>query len=99
MVKRTGGEIIDPSQFSSMLEGMKAISMRDGDMLRADTTSAFTLTAIMMLLEGLVIGLGMWLLLSTKGQKRLQVLISPVMAVLGFLLLKVLHPGLPQWML
>lgn len=96
---RSGGQHITADQYVTMLDGMRMVTMADGDMVRADTTSAFTLTAIMMLLEGLVIGLGMWLLLSTKGQKRLQVIISPVMAVLGFLLLKVLQPGLPQWML
>ena len=58
------------------------------------------LTGIMLLLEGLTVGVGLMLLLSVRGQKRFQALLSPLLAVAAFLLLKVVHiDSLPQWVL
>ena len=46
------------------------------------------MTGIMLILEGLVIGLGMWLMLSVHGQLRVQMIISPLMGAAGLVLLK-----------
>ena len=46
------------------------------------------MTGIMLALEGFVIGLGLWLMLSVHGQLRMQMIISPVMGILGLILLK-----------
>lgn len=62
----------------------------DSDMLRASSLFAKILTGIMLLLEGLTIGICISIMLSRQGQKRIQVFISPAMAILSFVLLKLL---------
>ena len=55
------------------------------------------MAGIMLLLEGLVIGFGLMLLLSVQGQRRFQVVLSPLLALIAFLLLKFIPTGLSGW--
>ena len=94
----SGGQIISGFDATNVLENLRTFTKMDGDMVRSDTASADILTGIMLLLEGLVIGIGLMLLLSLRGQKRFQVILSPVMAGLAFLVLKVIPlDSLDQW--
>lgn len=101
MAEHSGGKVITEYGADSILDQLQAITKSEGDMLRANTRSAAVLTGIMLAMEGIVIGLGLMLLLSVQGQKRFQVILSPLMAIGAFLLLKVLPvQGLvPGWML
>lgn len=101
MAEHSGGQVLTNYSADDILTNLRAFVRSDGDMLRADTHSATVLTGVMLILEGLVIGLGMMLLLSVRGQMRFQVILSPLLAVLAFLLLKVLpiKDSMPQWVL
>ena len=98
VVENTGGKVVTGYDAGNVLENLQKLARADGDMVRSDTHSSVVLTGIMMALEGLTAGLGLMLLLSVKGQKRFQAVLSPLMAVLAFLLLKILpHGDIPQW--
>ena len=83
----------------------------DFDLIRVSDPDANLLCGIMLGLEGLAIGLCLMAMLSVHGQKRIQPLISVLMAVAAFILLKILGPGIgpvgegnpklnvPQWLL
>lgn len=99
MAEHTGGSVTTGYNAGSVLENLRQFTKVDGDMLRSDTPSAGILTGVMLGLEGLVFGFGLMLLLSVRGQKRFQVILSMIMAVLAFVILKVIplsDPGL-QW--
>ena len=66
----------------------------DFDLIRVSDPEANLLCGIMLGLEGLTIGLCLMLMLSVRGQKRLQPVISVLMAAVAFCLLKVLGPGI-----
>lgn len=99
VAEKSGGMVVTGYTSENVLGNLKAITRTESDMVRADTASATVLTGVMLLLEGLVIGLGLMLLLSVSGQKRIQVILSPLLAVAAFLVLKVLPIGdnVPQW--
>lgn len=101
VTSQTGGFVVSDFTADNVLENLRRITKNDGDMLRADTTSAKILTGVMLSLEGLVIGLGLMLLLSVTGQKRVQAIISPLLAIAAFLLVKIVPVGdtVPQWVL
>ena len=82
----------------------------DFDLIRVSDPEANLLCGTMLGLEGLAIGLCLMLMLSVSGQKRIQPLISVIMAAAAFVLLKILGPGIgpvagapklqmPQWLL
>lgn len=101
VTSQTGGFVVSDFTADNVLENLRRITKNDGDMLRADTTSAKVLTGVMLILEGLTIGLGLMLLLSVTGQKRVQAIISPLLAIAAFLLVKIVPVGdtVPQWVL
>lgn len=100
LVQATGGSCVSTDKAEDVLDFLQTASHVDGDMVRADTPTANILTAVMLLLEGLVIGAGLSLMLSVQGQFRVQLILSPIMGVLAALLLKVIKPPFPeQWML
>ena len=82
----------------------------DFDLIRVSDPTANLLCGIMLGLEGLAIGICLMMMFSVTGQKRFQPIISVLMAVIAFVLLKVLGPGvgpvesnprlhIPQWLL
>ena len=82
----------------------------DFDLIRVSDPEANLICGIMLGLEGLAIGFCLMLLFSVVGQKRIQPLISTVMACAAFVLLKIIGPGVgpvdgapkidfPQWIL
>lgn len=97
--RETGGKVVTDFSADSMEASLIKAALRDGDILRVNTDSAQLLSGIMILLIGLVIGFGMTLLLSVRGQKRFQMLLSPLLAVLAFVILRVIQPGIPGWLL
>ena len=101
MAENSGGEAVQGYNAENILENLQTFIRADGDMVRTDTDSAKILCGIMLGLEGIAIGVGLMLLLSIRGQKRFQVILSPLMAVLAFLLLKILPrpEGIDQWVL
>lgn len=58
------------------------------DLVRNRDPSAIVITAVMMILEGLSLGICLSLMFSVSGQFRVQYLISPLMGALSFVLLK-----------
>ncbi len=86
--------------------GTLADTKDDYDILRVTGGSANGhakwMTFLMLLLEGLTIGIGLSLMLSVSGQKRWQLLISPIMAVLAWGVLKMVglsSASNPNWWL
>ena len=82
----------------------------DFDLIRVSDPEANLICGVMLGLEGLAIGLCLMIMLSVTGQKRIQPLISVLMAAAAFVLLKILGPGvgpvegspkldIPQWLL
>ena len=101
LVEHSGGSISADYSAENVLETLRVFTKADGDMIRSDTHSAIVLSGIMIILEGLAIGIGLMLMLSVHGQKRFQAILSPVMAILAFVLLKIIPKpeGVPQWIL
>lgn len=95
----TGGEVIDPAGASAADDFVVTITAFDGDMVRADTVSSMVLADLMLLLEGIVIGCGLWLLLSRTGQKRFQIILSPLMGIAAAILLKHVFLGRVTWII
>lgn len=88
LVSATGGTVVRADDAATLVEVFSAWTFRDGDMLRANETMANVMTGVMFLLEGLAIGLGLWLMLSVRGQFRVQTIFSPVMGLAAMTLLK-----------
>ncbi len=93
LVHLTGGECAQTDEPGMILEFMQKATKADGDMLRAPVTSAAVYSGIMLILEGLIIGVCLSLMLSVQGQLRAQMLLSPLMGLLAFLLIKVITPA------
>lgn len=93
VVTQTGGLSVSIAEAETVPQFVSIVTV-DGDMLRATTTPAKVLTGIMLVLEGLVTGICLSIMLSVTGQKRAQVLISPLMAILSFAMVKLL--GTPE---
>lgn len=99
LIEKTGGKMITDFSEDSIEDVLVRNAIQDGDILRADTASAILLSGIMMLLIGLAAGFGLMIMLSVQGQKRVQVLLSPLLAILGFVVLRFLKLPLPGWLL
>ncbi len=91
----TGGESIFAAKADELVSQMQRITtyvqtstiykdaLRDID----ESSTAKTVTAILLLLLGILIGLTLTVMFSVQGQRRFQLILSPVMAVIAFLLL------------
>ena len=91
----TGGESIFAAQADELVSQMQRITtyvqtstiykdaLRDID----ESSTAKTVTAILLLLLGILIGVTLTVMFSVQGQRRFQLILSPVMAVIAFLLL------------
>ena len=65
----------------------------DFDLIRVSDPEANLLCGVMLGLEGLTIGVCLMMMLSVVGQKRIQPIISIVLAATAFVLLKIVGPG------
>lgn len=89
IVQKTGGLSVSAADSLTIPEFVSVISI-DGDMLRAQSTPSKVLTCIMLLLESAVIGVCLSLMLSRVGQKRVQMVLSPLMGLAAFAMVKLL---------
>lgn len=109
VITETGGSSHNISDSSQLTNTLQQVTQQvtyqheeDQDLLRSRSPRAITITLIMMLLEGLCIGIALWLMLSVRGQFRFQVILSPLMALASFALLKFAPLDLfehQQWLL
>ena len=101
VTEHSGGTTVMGYDTDNVLENLQTFVRADGDMIRAETASARALSGTMLILEGIAIGLGLTMLLSVHGQKRFQAILSPLLGILAFLLLKILPrpEGIQQWTL
>lgn len=102
LAERTGGRILafdeaaavtDRISHPAYNETAKAAEIPKNDLMKQDLVrnkdrSAVIITLIMLLLEGLSLGICLSLMMSASGQFRAQYIISPLMGVLAFVLLK-----------
>ncbi|MBR2661541.1 MAG: VWA domain-containing protein [Clostridia bacterium] len=100
LIRSTGGKLLDRGNALTILDGMESTRYTSTvfpasveeklklDLLRNREPSAILICAVMLLLEGLSLGICISLMLSLKGQFRLQYILTPVMGVLAFVLLK-----------
>ena len=88
LILTTGGQTVRANDMEQLVAVMAVLTTHDDDLLRSQDGEANLMTGIMLILEGLVIGLGMWLMLSVHGQLRVQMIISPLMGAAGLVLLK-----------
>ena len=93
VVFATGGMCVSLGEAVSVPEFI-SITEVDSDMLRSSSLSAKILTGVMLLLEGVVIGVCISIMLSRQGQKRFQMILSPLMGIVSFVMLKLL--GTPE---
>ena len=101
-LKWTGGKTLRPSEvliatdqleYPCFEENVKPAEHQEElnlqlDLIRNRDRSAQIITFVMLLLEGLSLGICLSLMLSSAGQFRAQYIISPLMGVLAFVLLK-----------
>lgn len=88
LISATGGTIVKAENADELMEVMYKLTKQDADLLRSQNGSANLMSGIMLVLEGLVIGLGLWLMLSVHGQFRVQAILSPLLGVISLALLK-----------
>ena len=102
-IRQTGGSTVKAGQAVSLLSGMRKTMYREEvkaaeipkeeklsqDLIRNSDTAAKVITFVMLLFEGLSLGVCLSLMLSLRGQFRAQYLISPLMGALAFVLLKI----------
>ena len=110
-IEETGGSIVGVDQALSLLAGMlsprfteevKAAEVPENeklslDLIRNGDPSAKIITFVMLLLEGLSLGVCLSLMLSVSGQFRAQYIISPLMGVTAFVLLKLIWNYDADW--
>ena len=100
LVSATGGKLLNEGNAADILAEMSTTRYTSQvipasveeklklDLLRNREPSAIMICCIMLLLEGLSLGVCISLMLSVKGQFRIQYILSPVMGLLAFALLK-----------
>ena len=102
LIIRTGGKVLAPSEALVSTdqsthpfyeENIKPAEHQEKlnlqlDLVRNRDRAAMVITFIMLLLEGLFLGICLSLMLSSAGQFRAQYIISPMMGLLAFVLLK-----------
>ncbi len=97
IIQETGGQVYEVSNAEEFLQGVtNAASLKDKDLMRSDTMAAKVITFVMLLLEGLSLGVCLSLMLSRRGQFRFQYILSPLLGILAFAVLKLVFPGLIQ---
>lgn len=95
LAKLTGGSSIDATQPDKLKDQLQQVTQRPvyeivyKDALRNidESDTAKTVTGILIILLGILIGVALTIMFSLQGQRRLQTFLSPAMAVLAFLLL------------
>jgi len=100
--EKTGGAVLTPAEAERTVQGMahagfeelvapaeveKEVRLQQ-DLIRNRDPAALIITCVMLTLEGLSLGICLSLMLSVTGQFRFQYILSPLMAVLAFFLLK-----------
>ena len=94
----SGGTITTADGIPELVDGLCILNLKDLDLLRSDDPSARTITFILLLLEGLTLGFGLSLMLSVSGQFRFQLILSPLMGIAAFFLLKMTSGMIqPHW--
>lgn len=100
LIRMTGGLCLSSSNASQLLDGMQVTHYHSEitpapveeklklDLLRNRESAAILISCIMLILEGLSLGICISLMLSVHGQFRLQFILSPIMGALAFALLK-----------
>ena len=95
LAEKTGGKAIYVSNLAALTDKMQEVAkvpvyetvyrdaLRDID----ESSTARIVTAVLLLLLGVLIGFSLTVMFSLQGQKRAQLIISPVMALFAFLLL------------
>ena len=91
----TGGSSIDATKPEMLKDQLQQVTQRPvyeivyKDALRNidESDTAKTVTGILIILLGILIGVTLTIMFSLQGQRRLQTFLSPAMAVLAFLLL------------
>ncbi len=96
----TGGSEVSGEEAEKVLEGARTLRYLSEvtpapveeklklDLLRNREPAAILISCIMLVLEGLSLGVCLSLMLSVRGQFRLQYVLSPLMGLLAFALLK-----------
>lgn len=105
VVSKSGGMSVFVDDASLALQGIQDMQFlaTDQDLLHSVPMNQRDkwITIVMYLVLGLLIGVGLHLMLSRKTQKRLQPILSPVLAVLGVVVLYILSiaklDSLPIW--
>ena len=111
LILRTGGAITDAAGAAGLMDSMysrlvletvKAAEIPENeklaqDLLRNDDPAAKIITLVMLVLEGLSLGVCLSLMLSVSGQFRVQYLISPIMGFLAYMLLKEVFNYQQDW--
>ena len=104
LAEQTGGESIYVSERVQLLDQMQKMvtvpiyttvykdALRDLD----ESERAKIVTGILLLLLGVLIGISLTVMLSVHGQRRFQVILSPLMAVCAFLILVYGKGWLPE---
>lgn len=95
LAEMTGGSSIYVKEREDLLDQMREIVRTENvtivyyDALRDidQSVPAAVVTGVLLLLLGVLLGFSLMVMLSVQGQKRFQVILSPLMAVCAFLLL------------
>ncbi len=98
VVQRSGGQGVIVDNASQLAGGMTTVSAHYHDLLRDREPASVAIAGALFVLEGLALGIALSLMLSHQRQKRFQLLLSPLMGVIAFLICKPLaYPLVPAW--
>ena len=98
VVQMSGGQGVIVDNASQLAGGMTTVSAYYYDLLRDREPASVAIAGVLFVLEGLVLGIALSLMLSHQRQKRFQLLLSPLMGIVAFLICKPLaYPLAPAW--
>lgn len=99
VINKSGGMAVLVDQAAELTEGIASLKIQSFDVLRDSSSSAKIIAGALLIVEGLVLGLALTLMLSCHKQKRLQLLISPLMGAAAFVIIKLLDDAIePAWL-
>jgi len=99
LIQSTGGSSLSVSNAAQLTQTLGTLSVAEvRDVLRADDSTSVWVSLAQFLLTGIALGVGLTLLFSRQHQFRFQLILSPLMGVAAFLVLKVMPGDIAEWL-
>lgn len=97
LVAKTGGQAVTVATAADLTEKLQGMVEVDGeatplDLLKMERQGTALAPIVLLLLEGILLGLALTLMLSRQGQKRFQLILSPLMGIAAGFIIQLPNP-------